>query len=798
MTIKKLLSAFFLLLFVVGGALSGCSSRSKPDLWIIGFDGADWDILEPYMAKGEMPNLSRLRSEGAWGRLQTDNPMLSPILWTSIATGKTADQHGVTWFMSDGPDGSKIPVSSRNRWVRALWNIASEHDIPVGIIGWWATWPVEPVKGFMVSDYVAFHSFGVTGTNLDVPGKTWPPELMDRVRRDFIKPEEVSSDLMLSMINCSKSELENQTPSGPYGGPIQHLRENIATSLGYTKIGSELLEKDHPRFFAIYYEGTDATQHLFNEDAPPRLPWISDEDYKRYSGTLEAYWKWQDQLLGELLEHRGKNTVVMVISDHGFRTGPERLKEKEFNIDTADQSHMPDGIVLLNGPGIRPGDDIKGADIYDVAPTVLHVLGLPVAKDMKGRVLKEAFTEEYQKAHPDQTVATYETGPWDRGDDIVVDPAVGEKMEDMLRSLGYIKGGKEDAHGSDVVAPNVEQAINMSIVLCNQGKYDQAIKTLKDILEDDPGNLKARSNLALTYAKTGHLDEAKELYEKLIHQDPDNELNYQNLAMVYTREHDNQKVLETYDLALQHHPESPFLVGARGLALHRAGRDKEAEAAVEKALTMDPRLADLYYFKGVMLKDEGKPEQARQNLERALQLNPELTDALQAMSGLLMETGQEQQAQELLKQHDMLSSPQSAARLGSAALQAGKVQEGLKLLQEAAPKLNDPEVWGNLGMANLMAGNVAAGAEAFEKVLELDPSMVDARSQLAAIYAQMGRLAEAEKLARQVVEQTPEDGTSRLQLGAILAMQGKKDEAREAIQKAHELDPSLPIPPGYK
>jgi len=199
-----------------------------------------------------------------------------------------------------------------------------------------------------------------------------------------------------------------------------------------------------------------------------------------------------------------------------------------------------------------------------------------------------------------------------------------------------------------------------------------------------------------------------------------------------------------------------------------------------------------------MLKDQGKMVEARKNLERALQLNPELTDALHAMSGLLMATGQEQQAQELLKQHNMLSTPESAARLGSAALEAGKVQEGLKLLQEAAPKLNDPEVWGNLGMAQLMAGNMAAGAEAFEKVLKLDPSMVDARSQLAAIYAQMGRLAEAEKLARQVVEQEPKDGTSRLQLGAILAMQGKKDEARKAIQKAHELDPSLPMPPGYK
>jgi tetratricopeptide (TPR) repeat protein/predicted AlkP superfamily phosphohydrolase/phosphomutase len=798
MKLTRLLFALPLLLLVLGGILTGCSSRREPDIWIIGFDGADWDILEPYMAKGEMPNLSRLRSEGAWGRLRTDNPMLSPILWTSIATGKTADKHGVTWFMSDAPDGSKIPVSSRNRWVRALWNIASEHDLSVGIIGWWATWPVEPVKGFMISDYVAFHSFGVTGTNLDVPGKTWPPQLMRDVKRAFPSPQNVPIDLLLSMINTSKQELENETPTGPYGGPVQHLKENIATSLGYTKLGAELLDKDHPRFFAIYYEGTDATEHLFSEYAPPRLSWVSDEDYKRYSGTLEAYWKWQDQLLGDLLKHRGKNTIVMIISDHGFRTGPERLKEMEFNIDTADKSHMPDGIVLLNGPGIKTGNGIKGADIYDVAPTVLHMLQLPVAEDMHGRVLKEAFSDQYQADHPDKTIATYETGPWDRGDDIVVDPAVGEKMEEMLRSLGYIKGGTEDAHGDDVVAPNVEQAINMSIVLCNQKKFDEALEVLEKVLKSDPENVKARFTLALTYAKTGRLEEAGTIFKKLVEDDPDNSLNYQNLAMVYAAENDNAKVLETYNLALKRHPEWAFVVGARGFALHKLGRDKEAEAALDRALKMDSRLADLWYFKGEMLKDEGKLPQAKENLQKAIQLNPDLKDALQALSGVLIASGQNNQAEALLQQHGMLSTAESKGQLGSAALKAGRVQEGLRLLQEAAPELNDPEIWGNLGMAYLMSGNMAAGAETFEKVLKLKPDMLDARAQLAAIYAQMGRLGEAEKLAREVVQQLPKDGQSRLQLGVILAMQGKKEEAREAILKARELDPSLPMPQGFK
>src|SRR5512134_226449 len=103
--------------------LGACARAPKEELWLIGLDGADWDLLEPMIAAGELPHLAALRAEGAYGRLRSDEPMLSPILWTSIATGKTADLHGVTWFMSDAPDGSKVPVGSHNRWVRALWTI---------------------------------------------------------------------------------------------------------------------------------------------------------------------------------------------------------------------------------------------------------------------------------------------------------------------------------------------------------------------------------------------------------------------------------------------------------------------------------------------------------------------------------------------------------------------------------------------------------------------------------------------------------------------------------------------------
>ena len=91
---------------------------------MIGIDSADWKIIDALVAQGRMPNLASLRERGTSGPIQTlvDFP-LSPVIWTSVATGKTPAKHGITWFLVDQPDGTRVPVRSHNRKAKALWNI---------------------------------------------------------------------------------------------------------------------------------------------------------------------------------------------------------------------------------------------------------------------------------------------------------------------------------------------------------------------------------------------------------------------------------------------------------------------------------------------------------------------------------------------------------------------------------------------------------------------------------------------------------------------------------------------------
>ncbi len=133
-------------------AVVRATGPGRPVLFV-GLDGADWQLLDRYVAAGSMPNLARLVREGAGGTLRTIHPPLSPLVWTTMMTGVSPLQHGILDFTRWSPvDGRKEPVTSDERRVPAIWNMASDGGRRVAVFGLWATYPAETVRGLMVSD----------------------------------------------------------------------------------------------------------------------------------------------------------------------------------------------------------------------------------------------------------------------------------------------------------------------------------------------------------------------------------------------------------------------------------------------------------------------------------------------------------------------------------------------------------------------------------------------------------------------------------------------------------------------
>src|SRR5438477_5928489 len=123
-------------------------------LLLVGWDAADWKVIHPLLAKGEMPNLAALIRDGVHGNLATIVPPLSPMLWTSIATGKRPFKHGIHGFAEPTQDGQGIqPVTNLSRKCKAIWNILNQHGLRSTVIGWWPSHPAEPLNGVTVSDH---------------------------------------------------------------------------------------------------------------------------------------------------------------------------------------------------------------------------------------------------------------------------------------------------------------------------------------------------------------------------------------------------------------------------------------------------------------------------------------------------------------------------------------------------------------------------------------------------------------------------------------------------------------------
>ena len=135
--------------------LAAAIERPVPKIVLIGLDGADWSVARPLMRAGKLPTLASLVEQGASGELRSIEPMISPALWTSVVTGVTPERHGIHDFVYKKKGTHEQPiVDATIRERLAIWNIYSALGLSVGVVDWYATWPAEPVRGFIVSDRI--------------------------------------------------------------------------------------------------------------------------------------------------------------------------------------------------------------------------------------------------------------------------------------------------------------------------------------------------------------------------------------------------------------------------------------------------------------------------------------------------------------------------------------------------------------------------------------------------------------------------------------------------------------------
>jgi hypothetical protein len=407
------------LLFGTGVAAAsyfgGREGRAAPDFAVVptglrvvvlGIDGLDAGMTEKLIAQGELPRLAALRARAARGRVRVEPEQVPAIVWTTIATGRGPEAHGIQSMgarrlagmrtpMGLGDEGPfaramgratdlfrltrSQPPSSVLRSAKALWNVASEKGLRVGVVNWWATWPADPVNGFVVTDRAFF--------KLEKGG---PPE------REAHPPEAWAA------LQALPRTTDGDRARALDRFPLEAMRALAGTS--------------PPDLEALYLPGLDiATMQQLGEAAASDVAGLD----ARLAAVREHY-RLTDSLVGAVVDRLGPRDLLVLIADPGRlpRSGPV----------------APMGQLLMAGGPAQAGD-LGEVSERDVAPTVLHLLGLPQSREMDGRVLDGALSAEFRTAHPIRTVESYGTRTAARPTESRFD----EAMLEELRSLGYIR-----------------------------------------------------------------------------------------------------------------------------------------------------------------------------------------------------------------------------------------------------------------------------------------------------------------------------------------------------------------------
>jgi predicted AlkP superfamily phosphohydrolase/phosphomutase/tetratricopeptide (TPR) repeat protein len=487
---------------------SGQLKNLLPKILLIGWDAADWKVINPLLDAGEMPALERLINNGVMGNIATLNPPLSPMLWTSIATGKTADQHGILGFIEPDPDkGGARPVNSTSRKVKAIWNILHQSGMKSNIIGWWPSHPAEPINGVMISNFYSKATGSIEDKRELSSGIVYPPELSGVFKELLVHPEELTAAHLLPFVPLAAKIDQTKDPR------LNHIAKIIAEAATMQSATTWLMENTEWNLTAVYFDSIDHFCHGFMKYHPPKLKGMADEDFEMYKDVVASGYKFHDMMLERLMELAGKDTTIILLSDHGFFTGDKRAFHFPDVPAAPALEHNPYGIICMSGKGIKKDERIYGATLLDITPTLLSLMNLPVAHDMAGKILLNAFEENIKVSFID----SWETMPGECGmhpEHLLQDPTDSMDALNQLVELGYIEKPDDNKIKASETAVN-ENRYNLSKVLAGKRNFSEALAIVELLFEKNKLDIRYGLDLVKYYLETGQTAKASEMISHL-------------------------------------------------------------------------------------------------------------------------------------------------------------------------------------------------------------------------------------------------------------------------------------------
>ncbi len=732
--------------------------KKKKKVLLIGWDAADWKVINPLIEKGLMPTMEKLINGGVMGNLATLDPPFSPMLWTSIATGKTADKHGILGFVEIDPDKGHVrPVSSLSRKVKAIWNILNQEGYKSNVVGWWPSHPAEPINGTMVSNQFQ-KAVGKKNEKWPMqPGIVHPKDLSDEFANLRIHPAELTFAHLKPFV--PQADKIDQEKDKRLASIAKILAETATIQTAVTKT----LESDDWDFTAVYFDGIDHFCHGMMGYHPPKLPYVGQELFDLYKDVVNGAYIFHDMMLETQIKLAGPDTTVILVSDHGFHS--DHLRPQFISKESAGpaQQHRPYGIICVNGPGIKKDERIYGATLLDITPTILSILGLPVGEDMDGVPLTQIF----EKIPEVKTISSWEDVKGESGmfpPDTLQEPYEVQAEMEQLVELGYIEKPDEDLQVAQTTVKK-ETKYNLARVFMGSLKFTEALPLLEELLDEFPKESRVVIRLATCYNELNMFDETKKIIQEF-------------------RKFSPNDLEDDYEL-------KKIEENKKGLSEEEVEKAKK-KFFIQKAKTkIDYTPLNLLEI-DIMIKEK-KIDEAMDLLLKIRETGMANKNTLAKMGNSFIRIGKWKDAEEAYREILKLDPDFSMAchGLGIALLKQGKYMEAIETLLDAIGLIyHNPIVHYHLGEALYQAKYYERAAEAFEVSLSMNPNIGKARNRLIDIYENQIDRKDKAAMHREIIEKLKvRDMKGLLELEGKRSDKAFKDKFQGSIKNIDLADP---------
>ncbi len=277
----------------------------NPPVVIIGWDGATFDLIDPWIAEGKLPNLAAFREQSAHGLLRSTTPPFTYPAWTTFLTGKNPGRHGVFDFTERIPGTHRIQfVNAKRVRSKTIWRLLSDTGRRVACMGVPVSYPPEPINGVLICGFDAPGSGSRTDST-----SLHPPGLLEEIRQN-VGPYVTASNIMPLMSRDRHEE------------GLDLILETLELK---GRTARYLLEREPWDVFMVLFGESDLVGHHFWRFADPKSPLYCHSSSSRVRDAIYQVYAKLDEMLPMLLEACPPESVKFIVSDHGFGGSSDRV-----------------------------------------------------------------------------------------------------------------------------------------------------------------------------------------------------------------------------------------------------------------------------------------------------------------------------------------------------------------------------------------------------------------------------------------------------------------------------------------